>query len=228
MLKVEHISQIPIHSEEWKIARLAKFTSSMMFNLMGDKMLTDRGVAYLYEKVGEEMTGIPAKYEVDTPETRHGLLYENEAIRKFGQIMGVEFLVTQKLITAPGTRFGSTPDALWVKAKYGDQYDVETAEIKCYPSYAHFIECVLCDTPAQLKAVDKKLYFQVLDQMDNCDCLRGYAVLYHPDFKAGGFKIIPFRKLEMKDEFKFLKERKKLAEEKFNEIRDKLLTLKAA
>ena len=228
MLKISNISQIQIHTDEWRQARLAKFTSSMMFTLMGDKMLTGDGVAYLYERVGEEMTGIPASYYVDTPDTRWGLLHENDAIRKFGHHMGVEFLVTQKLITEPGSRFGSTPDALWVKQKYTDRYEVENAEIKCYPSYTHFIKCVLCETPAELKAVDKKLYWQVLDQMDNCDCMVGYAVLYHPDFKAGGFKIIKFRKLELMEDFKLLAERKRLAEQKFNELRDRLLTLKIA
>lgn len=225
MLKVANISQIQIHTDEWRQARLAKFTSSMMFTLMGDKMLTVEGVAYMYERVGEEMTGIVANYSVDTTETRHGLLYEPDAIRKFGIYMGVEFLVTQKLITEPGSRFGSTPDALWVKQKYGDAYDVETAEIKCYPSYTHFIKCVLCTTPAELKSVDKKLYWQVISQMDACDCMVGYAVLYHPDFKAGGFRIIKFKKIELIEEFKMLAERKQLAEQQFNKIRDQLLNL---
>lgn len=226
MLKVENISQIEIHSPEWKQARLAKLTSSMMYTLMGDKMLTEKGSAYIYEKVGEEMTGIPANYEVDTTETRHGLIHEPTAILKLGQYLNATFLVTQKFISAPGKRFSSTPDALWVKNKFADGYEVETGEVKCYPSYSHYIQCVLCDTPEQLKAVDKKLYWQVMDQMDNCDALVGYAALYHPDFRVGGFKVIKFRMMEMKDEFKFLRERKSLALKKFDEIRDRLLTLK--
>jgi len=226
MLKVENISHIEIHTDAWRQGRLAKLTSSMIFTLMGDKMLTVEAVAYIYEKVGEELTGIPAKYEVDTPDTRWGLINEPDAIKKFGQWLGVEFLVTQVLILIPGSRFGSTPDCIWVKQKYGDAYDVATGEIKCYPNYTHYIKCALCETPEQLKAVDKKLYWQVCDQMLMCGCMEGYAVLYHPDFRAGGFRVIKFRKMDMIDEFKLLAERKQLALQKFDEFRDRLLNLK--
>lgn len=228
MLKIAHISQIKIHTEEWRKARLAKFTSSMASTLMGPKFLNEKCVAYIYERVGEEMTGIPCKTEISTDATNHGLMYEGVALRKFAEFMGVEFLVTQCLITEPGSRFGSTPDGIWVKNKFGDSYDVETVEVKCYPSYPHFIECVLCETPADIKQVDSKLYWQVLDQMYSCDCMRGYAVLYHPDFKAGGFRIIQFKKIELSADFKELKNRKIMAEQKFNEFRAKLITLNPA
>lgn len=226
MLKIEHISKIEIHTPEWRQARLAKFTSSMIHTIMGDKFLTKECVAYLYERVGEEITGLPCKTEVDVAATNWGLLHEGDALRKFAQFMEIEFLVTQCLVTEPGSRFGSTPDGLWVKQKYGDAYDVETVEVKCYPSYPHYIECVLCDTPQELKKVDRKLYYQVLDQMLNCDCMKGYAVLYNPEFKnAGGFKTIQFRKLDLMEDFKELKTRKTLAEQKFNEIRNKLIMM---
>lgn len=227
MLKTEWISKIEIHSDQWRIARIGKFTSSRISELMSDKLLTKDGVAYINTRVGEEMTGIPSASEyVDTPDTRHGLLYEPVAIKKFGEHRQLEFLVVQKLITIPGTRFGSTPDALVILQKYGDAYDVETVEVKCYPNYNHFISCVLCETPQQLKEVDRKLYWQVIDQMYNCEALRGNAVLYHPDFRAGGFRVIPFRKRELADDFKLLQERKTFAVKKFDEIRERLLALK--
>lgn len=211
------------YRDEWRKQRLAKFTSSMIYTLMGAKPFTDGALTYIYERVGEFLTGIPAKQEIDTNATRWGLLHENEAINKFGLQLGTKFLLTQCLITEPGSMFGSTPDCIWVKKRYENGDDVETGEVKCYPSYGHFIECALCNTPQELYKVDKKLFWQVIDQMDNCDCLRGNAVLYHPDFKAGGFKVISFRKLDLIPEFKLLKERKEGAVVKFNEIRDKLI-----
>lgn len=227
MLKVEWISNIEIHTPEWRIGRLGKFTSSRISELMTDKAFTLDGIAYINTRVGEEMTGIPAASEyVDTPETRHGLLYEPVACRKFMEYRGIDKMVVQKLITIPGTRFGSTPDGIIPIQKYNDAWDVETVEVKCFPNYNHFIKCVLCETPKQLMEVDKKLFWQVIDQMDNCDAMRGNAVLYHPDFRAGGFRVIPFRKLELKLEFQLLRLRKKQAVEKFDEIRGRLLTLK--
>lgn len=226
MLKIENIGSSEVHSDAWRMGRLAKFTSSMIYTLMGKIPFTDGATTYIYEKVGESLTGTPAKEEVETEATRWGLHWENHAIKKFGQLKGVDFLVVQKLISIPGSMFGSTPDAIWVKKLFDDGYDVETAEIKCYPSYGHYIECALCATPEQLKSVDKKLYWQVIDQMENCNCLNGNAVLFHPLFKSGGFRVIPFRKINLIPDFKLLKERKESAIIKFNEIRDKLMNIK--
>lgn len=225
MLKVENISKIEIHTDEWRIARLAKFTSSMAYTIMGEKPLTVGALTYIHERVGEDLSGVPAKYEVDTAETRHGLFYEPEAIKKFGEWLGVPFLITQKFITAPNSRFSSTPDVIIPVQKYSDGWDVMTGEIKCYPAYGHFIDCALCQTPAELYKVDKKLYWQVIDQMDNTGALKGYAVIYHPEFRSGGFRVIQFRKIELAQEFKLLKERKDLAEKKFHEVRGRLINL---
>lgn len=226
MLQKSHISNIEIHSDAWFSGRLGKFTSSMIFVLMGEKPFTTGAMSYIMEKAGEEMSGMPAKQEVDNEWTRWGHIHEGTAVHKFGKKMKIDFLVVQKLITAPGSRFGSTPDAIWVKKAYRGAYDVSTVEVKCYPSYSHFISCVLCDTPEELKRIDPKLYWQVIDQMCNCDCLVGYAVLFHPLFKAGGFKIIEFRKVLLVPEFTFLIARKNMAVTKFEEIRDRLLKMK--
>lgn len=225
MLKVENISSVQIHTDEWRIGRLAKFTSSMIYTLMGDTPFTQGAMTYIYERVGEELSGVPAKYEISTDATNWGLLHENDNLRKFAAQRGIDYMVTQKLITVPGSRFGSTPDGIIPIKKYGDGWEVETVEAKCLPSYGLFVNCALCNTPQEIKKISeaKKFYWQVLDQMDNCDAMKGWLSFYHPDFRAGGFKAIPFRKLDLMEDFKLLKIRKKLAEDKFNEIRDKLI-----
>jgi len=226
MLKKESITSIEIHSDAWYAGRLGKFSSSMIHTLMGKTPFTDGAMTYIYERVGEELTGEPAKKEVNTEATMWGLLHENQAIKKFGVSKGLDFLIVQKLIVVPGTRFSCTPDALVVRNDYGDAYDVSTVEVKCFPSYSHYIECALCDTPQDLKKVDNKVYWQILDQMDNCECLTGYGVFYHPQMKAGGFKVIEFQKIKLLEDLKLLKERKNLAVSKFQEIRDKMFNLK--
>lgn len=232
MLKTEYIGISKIdredwsYKEKWRTARLAKFTSSMIYTLMGETPFTQGAMTYIYERVGEDLSGVSAKQEINTNATQWGLIHETKGIQKFGDYLGVPFLITQSLITVPGSKFGSTPDCIWTKKDFGDRYEVETGEVKCYPSYSHYISCALCNTPEEIKKVDPKLFWQVIDQMDNCDCLVGYAILYHPDFKFGGFKIIQFKKIELVKYFKLLRERKALAVEKFNEIRNKLINMK--
>lgn len=215
-------------SEEWYQGRLAKFTSSEWHYWMGDKPHTTGAMSYTYRKVGEELTGLPCRDEVDTKATEWGHRYEDENIRKFKEAMGVEFIVTQKLITEPGSRFGSTPDAILPLLKSEDNlhYNVATLEAKCPPSYDNYIALARCRTPIQIKAVNKIYYWQVIDQMYNCDALRGFLSIYHPLFKAGGLNIVEFRKLELRTEFKLMEERKKIAIATFNEVREELLNLK--
>lgn len=226
MLKVEQISTVRIHTDEWRQKRLAKFTSSMYSTLMGDKPETVGAITYIHERVGEELTGQPCNTEVITPATDHGLLYESDAIKKFGEHRQIPFLVTQVFVNSLTERNGSTPDAIVPINKYSDAYDVETVEVKCYPSYGHYIKCALCSTHQQIKTVDPKLYYQVLHQIDTCGALRGWAVIYHPAFRVGGLRIIPFRTIELSADLKILKQRQDYANKKFEEVRDKLLNLK--
>lgn len=225
MLLKSHITDIEVHSEEWHKMRLAKFTSSEWHNLMGTKWPTEVALSYVYKKCGEELTGISARDEVSTPATNHGLLYEGEAIRKYAESKGLKFVVVQKLITEPGSRFGSTPDFLIVHNESQDQlsYNVSTGEVKCPLSFNAYIELFLCNTPEDVKAVSKMYYWQVISQMDMCGALVGFLIVYHPDFKSGGMKVIEFKKINLVPEFKLVAERKVLAIQKFEEIRSKLL-----
>lgn len=211
-------------SEEWKAARLGKFTSSQIWRLMGERGLGDTGLKYIRERVGEELTGRSADEEIDTPSTRWGHFHEREAIQQFGEQNHLIYLVTQRLVAYE--RFGSTPDALWVVGEQGpDGYQVRTLEVKCFPSYNHHLECVLCDSPSELKRADKAIYYQVLDQMLMCGALKGFLCNYHPHFKAGSLKIMEFDALDLSVELKQLTERKALAVTEFDRMRGKLLDL---
>lgn len=227
MLPISHITPIQILSDEWFNGRLAKFTSSEWHYWMGDKPKTTGAINYTYRKVGEELTGLPCRDEVDTKATEWGKMYEPEAIREFGKAMNVDFVVTQKLITEPGSRFGSTPDFLipTLKSSDGLSYNVITGEVKCPMSYDAYIALARCKTPHQVKEANKIYFWQVIDQMYQCDALQGYLVIYHPLFKVGGMNIVEFRKLHLRDEFKLMEERKKAALEFFAEAREDLLNL---
>lgn len=237
MLKKSKISNIEIHSDEWRIARLAKFTSSENYNLMGAGY--DR---YVRLKVGEHMTGLSgsswfnSRAEINTEHTMWGLAHEAEAAKKLGAKLAIQYLIVQKLISAPGSRFGSTPDALIVNRISPDdtEYEVETVEVKCPPTFDNYLLLWECETPQALKAAKKEYYWQVLDQMDNCESLRGHFVAYHPDFKSGNMRHIVFNVMDPEEkkgaktfpifnDLKLLRQKKDQAAADFDALCDKLL-----
>lgn len=236
MLLKTKISRIKILSDEWFENRLGKLTSSEIFNLMGDRFWTTGCQSYIYRKVGEMIAGRSVKGEIETEATAWGLVHEADAIKKFAISKGLEYIICQQLITEPGSRFGSTPDGLIIHRESADKtaYDVSTIEIKCPPTYNNYVSLALCETPEHLKNENKKYYWQVLDQMENCDALVAYFVVYHPDFKNGNMRVIEFRKMQNVDgkypianDIKLLKERKQMAVEKMTEVYEKLQSMQS-
>ena len=237
MLKKSKISGIEIGSEEWRTSRLARFTSSNIWKIMGEQGLGVQGMTYIKTRVGEELTGKSSDKEFDNDYLRHGLSYEAEAVNKFGLWHKLDFIVCQQLVI-DNNRFGGTPDGLIVNMESPDktEYEVETLEVKCPPTYDNYITLFLCQSPADLKREKKEYYWQVLDQMLICDSIKGHFMCYHPDFKAGNMNTILFEKNQnaikkdgskyfpIFDDIKELKSRKELALQKFDEIRDKLLS----
>lgn len=244
MLKKTSISKLEIGSDEWKAGRLGKFTSSEVHFLMGDSFWSSGCQTYVYRKVGESITGLVG-IQIDSssafiPAMEWGLANELEAVHKFGKVKGCNYMVSQQLITAPGSMFGSTPDALIINRESSDEleYDVSTVEVKCPPTYHNYVRLALCRTPYDLKRTCKEYYWQVLDQMLNCEAMFGYFVAYHPDFKEGNMNIIEFRKMmptEVRDgktvkfplveDLKLLEYRKQMAVQKFNEIKVQISSL---
>lgn len=224
MLQKSHITNIEIYSDAWHEHRKGKFTSSRMVSLAGETGLTVAANNYIYQKVGEEITGISNDKEFSEfdEDIEWGNKYEPEAIMAFGKKMGVEFLVTQKLISAPGSRFASTPDAIWVHGECvlnSNEYNVSTAEGKCPRTYHRFIAFFLCKTPMDLYKLDKTYFWQTVDQMDQCGAAVGYFFVYHPFFPEGSnLNIITFKKMELWDYFIRLAARKKESVQKFQEV----------
>src|SRR5882762_11739719 len=131
MLLKSQISNIAIGSEEWHKARRARLTSSEIHCLMGEKPFTQGAMSYLYTKVGEEISGVSDRSEIETEGTAHGLVYEPEAVRKYGERKGYKFLVTQKLIIDPLQPYSCTPDFLIVTSESTDNtaYNVIPGEV---------------------------------------------------------------------------------------------------
>lgn len=221
MLHKSHISNIQIYTPEWDALRLGKFTSSKIVALCGEGPLQKGAMSYIHQKVGEYVTRENMEDEVlEDENTNWGLQYEPKALQEFGEFKKLEYLIVQKVIHEPGGRFSSTPDALWILESSlikEDCYNVATVEVKCPRKYPRFIPLYNCSTPAQLKKHEPKYFWQVLDQMDNCNSSIGYFVCYHPLFPKGkNMKIIEFKKLDLWDDFSKLKQRKLEALAEFN------------
>ena len=227
MLNKNHITDIPALSEAWHYARLSKFTASEWHFLMGEKPFTQGALSYLYRKVGEEASGLPARDNVDTVATEWGKKTEPEAIVEFGKSKGLEFMIVQKLICRPDSRFGCTPDALIIHNESIDKqfYNVSTVEVKCPFSFDSSVALFLCKSPADVKKQNKEYFHQVLFQMELCDSLIGYLVIYQPMFRVNKMNVIEFRKLHLREDFKLLKERMDGALVKYNEIRNQIIGL---
>ncbi len=228
MLKISSITDCVIHSDQWFAGRLSKLTASEWYNFMGEKLKTTGAQSYIYRKVGETLSGIPSRREISTAATEHGHEYEAENLRKFMEVMNVDFIVTQKLIAEKESKFGCTPDALIVISKSLDelQYQVQTVEAKC-PGNEGFIKLAMCKTVLDVKKVSPIYFWQVLLQMDLCDSLVGWLTVYQPFFKAGGHKIFKFNKMELAEDFKLLRQRKIDAVAYFDEVHDYLIGMPA-
>lgn len=238
MLLKANITNIEMLSDDWYNERKGKLTSSNKHFLMGEKPDTQGAISYLYRQVGEEITQVAARDEVDTKATEHGKKYEPIAIRAFRKQVGWDddeknIVVTQKLIKLPGTKRTSTPDIIIPYSETNDKkgYNVITGEVKCPPSYDHYIALFRCNTPEdvlhKVSTAGKIYFWQTIDQMDVCGALTGYLIIYHPFFvKAGGLNIIEFRKKDMMKYFTLLEQRNKWAEEEFDKIRTEIIEKK--
>lgn len=215
MLKRSHISNIQIYTQEWDNLRKGRFTSSKISEIMGETGPTKTtGMGYIYQKAGEKITGKSMADEDDVIEdenTAWGREHEPAAIRKFGQAMGIQMLVTQKIIFDPEKNESSTPDAIWHHGESlvsEDEFHVSTLEVKCPRKYNRFIPLWECDTPEKLKKHSKKYFWQVLHQMRVCDAAVGYFACFHPLFPPhSNLRIIKFEKINLWDDFKLLHQR---------------------
>ena len=150
----EHqLSLDPLLNEKYFAAKLGKFTSSEFHYLMAEKGIGSAGLNYIYRKVGEVMTGLPARADISTAATEHGLTYEREGLIKFGEKMGLQSLLVQRLILSDDGYCGGTPDGLIVLNESIDKlsYNVQPAEIKCPLSFDGYIRLWKCKTPEDLK-----------------------------------------------------------------------------
>lgn len=185
---------------------------------MGERGIGEGGMTYIRSKVGELISGKSSERNITSEAILWGVENEPKSIAYYQQTNDVPVIVTNKHLIH-GERRASTPDALIILRDLGNSYDCETLETKSYMTYATHIEHCECNTAAQIKAINKQLYWQVIDQMDIAEVLVGKATFFHPDFPETSKlrqHTVAFRKIELISDFKLLKERNEEAETIFN------------
>lgn len=235
MLKRSHISNIQIYTQEWDDIRKGRFTSSKIAELMGDAAITKTaGMGYIYQKAGEKITNKSMADEdevIEDENTSWGRDNEAAAIKKFGFLKGIQYLVTQKIILDVNSNESSTPDAIWIHGQSvlkDDEYNVSTLEVKCPRKFNRFIPLWECETTEQLRSFSKKYYWQVLHQMRICDSAIGYFACFHPLFPdATNMRIIQFNKIDLWDDFKKMNDRITQANRIYEGLRTKFSGLAA-
>lgn len=228
MLLKSRISQIGMLEDDnvnelWRQERLGKITSSNVYKLCGAKGFGKTGMGYIDSRVFETRSRVPSETEVNTEATIHGLREEGPALRNYIHSIGIHprKVVVQKYIHGQDPLFGCTPDGLYCMNESSDglSWNVEVWEVKCYQVVKHMAS-IKAKTPRELKVINPQLYYQLLDQMINVDCLTGRAILFHPELPLheGGLHVVPFRKMEyvngkypMVEDITFVKERKEMA-----------------
>lgn len=227
MLNLKKISALTPYSDDWWFARLGMMTGSKISCICGERGIGEGGLTYIRSKVCEKISGKSAERNVTTEGTLFGVENEPKSIEYYQKKYNIPVIVVNKHLVYDDL-FSVTPDCLVIHKELGNSYDCETVETKSYITYATHMEHCECETPQQIKAVNKPLYWQVLSQMHFADVLVGNAVFFHPDFpEESGLRQhrVQFKKIDLVPDFKILSERMELARTIYN---NKLLKFKAA
>lgn len=217
MLDINKISHTSVYEEDWKKAKLGKFSASTNGKLFGEEShkgkFTDGAMTHIENIAGEIITGKPMRPEFFTDATNYGNANEPLAIERFCEVTGKTVLRnegqkdTHRLIIQ-NEREGCTPDALIPMAEEkflfdstGTKIKVAPLETKCPPIHHRFIKIFKCITAMELKKADKIYFYQGLTQLVYVDSLIGYFAAYNFDFTID-MRIIEFKQIELRDEVK--------------------------
>lgn len=227
------ITDIPMYEGDhyfdgFLLSRLGKFTASKIHTCMRPKGFGEMGIKYIRSRIGEDLTGASSEKILTNEAILWGLQYEREALQRFGELKKLDYLIVQKVVAEPGSKFGCTPDGIWVYQENSDGLHItaRTVEAKCYQMENH-IACALCSTPAEIRVEDFEAYMQVIMQLQECSALIGYLIYFHPLFKEGGFRVIEFNATDkaILADLQLLTTRKQIILEKYESEKQILLNI---
>jgi YqaJ-like viral recombinase domain len=211
--------------DEWKLAHVGLFSSSLISKICGKEGIGKGGLSYIWNKAGENKTGMAAKDDdILTEAIAWGNMNEPYAVKKLRQLFPGTTIREQVFIVDPETKSCSTIDAATITAENATEIFLEPTEIKCPQSYDKYIQMFKFKTPADVKKDRPDIFWQLLDQMLMARSRTGRFLAYQPLFGNADHNIIYFNidKDGLMGDFKFLSDRKKLALKLFRETREEL------
>lgn len=227
MLKIDKISSIIPYSNEWWDSRLGRMTGSMISTICMPEGIGTGGMTYIRAKVCEKISRKPSEMNISTEATQWGVINEPIAVKYFQEVYSIPIIVTDKHLIE-SEYYAVTPDGLIINKDFGENYDCETLESKSFPTYATHCQHCECNTAKDIKAINKKLFWQVIMQMFVADTMKGNAIFFHPDFPEESklrLHRVAFNKIDLVPEFTFFKNRlieaQKEFETKFNNLKQK-------
>jgi len=137
-------------------------------------LLSDGAMTYVYEKVAEELTGLPAKQEITSAATDWGNSWEGEARMMYERVFKCKIEQVGNLTF--GKRWSGSPDGL-ILIDGG-------IEIKCPYSSAGHVRNMLITNAEDLKAAHKEWYWQIQDLLAGTGRKWWDWLSFHPYFEA--------------------------------------------
>ena len=175
-------------TEELKAVRLGKITASQVYKLLGkdDNKFTQAGETYLWQIVGEIMTGCTSD-EVYSKATEWGNTYEpvafKEYVKRFDRKDAIYFGEEPQFFTLKEFEgfAGASPDGMDEGAPI---------EIKCPYNSAVHAQNLCLKTPAEFAALHPDYYAQMQMQMMCVGCDYGKFISFDPRNKVRSMKVL--------------------------------------
>jgi len=193
-------------NEDWKIAKMGRFSSSQHHRLMADAkremtpdelanrppkstaktivdpvLLSTGAITYIEECISEKLTGMPAKEEFTNYAMQWGIDNEPIAANIYASVFGSELTETGYIPYMEN--YGGSPDRL-VDQDGG-------IEIKC-PSRPVHLKYKLMKTVADLKEIAPEYYWQILGYLIITDRKWFDFVSYNP-YYPGKYQMVRLR-----------------------------------
>jgi putative phage-type endonuclease len=203
-------------SPEWFAVKLGKFSGSEISDLCGAKGLGQTGQSYIYKKVAETLTG-SARSTFENEAMKHGVYYEPIVRTAYNKLSGIEFSEVGFIENEKFQNCGVSPD--------GINFELNTGiEIKCPFEDKHHLKHLRIKNQADLKKICPDYYWQIMLCMLITELENWKFISFSPYFLAKKdlrLWVVDIQKDQ--EEFDFLADRIRQANEIYNEILNELL-----
>ena len=160
-------------TEDQKHIRTGKFTGSEIYKIMGAKGMGKTGETYVFEKVSEFLTGLPANPEFKSAATDWGNEHESEAADYLCLATGIKI---KELGTIHNDDICCTPDRIEENDRFG-------IEIKCPYNISNHLKNLCLEKPVDLLELHPEYYWQIVTYSWLTKIEHWKFVSYDPRFK---------------------------------------------